>query len=96
MLSWFRQDGLLAHAASGSEFVVEVFDAVNHVSVVDRKRNAVQTFATNDATEAVRVIGFACRSQNAIKDRSMAHTALFKCVLFCIGKLKFNYQFQIL
>lgn len=81
MLTRLRQDRAFAGTAPGSELVVEVFDAVDHVSVVDCERDSVQTLAAHDATEAVRVIGFARRSKDAVQNRPMAHTALFQRVL---------------
>lgn len=82
MLSWFWEDRSFTDTASGSELVVEVFDAVDHVSVVDGKRDAVQALATHDAAKTVRMIGFTSRSQDPIQNGSMADTALFQCVLF--------------
>ena len=81
LLPGFGKNRLLADTASGSELVMEVLDAVNHVPIVDCKWDTLQTFATDDAAKAVRVIRFAGRSEDAIHDRRVTYTALLQRVL---------------
>lgn len=59
---------LRAHTAARSELLVKVLDAVDVVGSIHSERDAVQTAVAHHASEAVRVVGFPCGSQDALHD----------------------------
>lgn len=80
VLARFRHDGQLADAAAWSKLFVEIFDAVDLVGRIDGERNSVEGFATYDAREALRMVGFSGGSEDAFENRLQTDGALFERV----------------
>lgn len=61
--------------------LMKVFNTMHPVGCVNRKRNSIQTLATNHATETRRVVRFSSGAKNSIQDGFLAYATLFQSVL---------------
>lgn len=64
--------------------LVKIFDAVNLICGINSEWNAVQTFTTDNTSEALRMIWFASGSENSFQYWFLAYRTLFQCVQIII------------
>lgn len=71
---------------------MEIFNAMNAIRGINRERDAIQTFAANDATETFWVIRFSSGSQNSIQYRVLTNAAFFQRILKILLKVNISWN----
>lgn len=71
-------DRFFAHRASGSKFLVKVFNAVDEATRIYSEWNSIQAAVTHHTGKTVRMIGFPCGTKNPLHDGLGTYTALLQ------------------
>lgn len=61
--------------------LMKVFNTMHPIGCVNRKRNSIQTLATNHATKTRRMVRFSSGAQNSIQNGFLAYATFLQSVL---------------